>query len=83
MFSIDEFTAVINPPEAAILAVGRTEEKAVVVEGQVEIRKRMRVTIVAAVLALLGPDQPAADDRWPGSVIDVHRHTTPFGNWVA
>jgi pyruvate dehydrogenase E2 component (dihydrolipoamide acetyltransferase) len=45
MFEIDEFTAVINPPEAAILAVGRTEEKAVVVDGQIEIRKRMRVTM--------------------------------------
>ena len=45
MFEIDEFTAVINPPEAAILAVGRTEEKAVVVEGEIEVRKRLRVTM--------------------------------------
>ncbi len=45
MFEIDEFTAVINPPEAAILAVGRTEERVVVVEGQMEVRKRMRVTM--------------------------------------
>ncbi len=45
MFDIDEFTAVINPPEAAILAVGRTEEKAVVVEGEIKAQKRMRVTM--------------------------------------
>jgi len=45
MFGIDQFTAIINPPEAGILAVGATEDKAVVVDGAVEIRKRMRVTL--------------------------------------
>ena len=45
MFGIDQFTAIINPPEAAILAVGATEDKAVVVNGAVEVRKRMRVTL--------------------------------------
>ncbi len=45
MFGIDEFTAVINPPEAAILAVGMTQEKPVVVEGELTVRRRMRVTM--------------------------------------
>ncbi len=45
MFDIDEFTAVINPPEAAILAVGRTVEKPVVEDGEVVVRRRMRVTM--------------------------------------
>jgi len=45
MMGIDEFTAVINPPEAAILAVGKTQEKPVAVDGELEIRKRMRVTM--------------------------------------
>lgn len=45
MFPIEEFTAIINPPEAAILAVGRTVEKPVVVDGQVTVRRRMRVTM--------------------------------------
>ena len=45
MLGIDEFTAIINPPEAAILAVGAVEDKAVVVDGSVVIRKRMRVTM--------------------------------------
>jgi pyruvate dehydrogenase E2 component (dihydrolipoamide acetyltransferase) len=45
MYGIDEFTAVINPPAATILAVGATVEKPVVVEGSVEVRKRMRVTL--------------------------------------
>ncbi|MGQ0561808.1 MAG: pyruvate dehydrogenase complex dihydrolipoamide acetyltransferase [Gemmatimonadota bacterium] len=45
MFGIDEFTAIINPPEAAILAVGRVEEKAVVENGQMVPQPRMRVTM--------------------------------------
>ncbi|HEY4100040.1 MAG TPA: dihydrolipoamide acetyltransferase family protein [Gemmatimonadales bacterium] len=45
MFGIDEFTAVINPPEAAILAVGRIEPKPVVMDGAVVVRRRMRMTL--------------------------------------
>ena len=45
MLDIDEFTAVINPPEAGILAVGRIVQVPVVHEGQVAIRRRMRVTM--------------------------------------
>jgi pyruvate dehydrogenase E2 component (dihydrolipoamide acetyltransferase) len=45
MFGIDEFTAVINPPEAAILAVGAMTPKPVVLDGQVVVRQLMRVTM--------------------------------------
>jgi pyruvate dehydrogenase E2 component (dihydrolipoamide acetyltransferase) len=45
MFGIHEFTAIINPPEAGILAVGRTEDVPVVLAGQIVIRPRMRVTM--------------------------------------
>jgi pyruvate dehydrogenase E2 component (dihydrolipoamide acetyltransferase) len=45
MFGIEEFTAVINPPEAAILAVGQVMEKPVAVDGQVVVRPRMRLTL--------------------------------------
>jgi pyruvate dehydrogenase E2 component (dihydrolipoamide acetyltransferase) len=45
MFGIDEFTAVINPPEAGILAVGAVTEKPVAVDGAVVVRRRMRVTM--------------------------------------
>lgn len=45
MFGIVEFTAIINPPEAAILAVGAVEEKVVVVKGEMVVRQRMRVTL--------------------------------------
>ena len=45
MLDIDEFTAVINPPEAGILAVGRIAEKPVVVDGAIVTRRMMRVTM--------------------------------------
>jgi pyruvate dehydrogenase E2 component (dihydrolipoamide acetyltransferase) len=45
MFDIDEFTAIINPPEAGILAIGRIADQVVAHEGQVAVRKRMRVTM--------------------------------------
>jgi pyruvate dehydrogenase E2 component (dihydrolipoamide acetyltransferase) len=45
MLGIDEFTAVINPPEAAILAVGAVTPKPVVRDGQVVVRQIMRVTM--------------------------------------
>ena len=45
MFDIDQFTAIINPPEAGILAVGAIVEKPVVVDGAVTVRRRMRVTM--------------------------------------
>ena len=45
MFGIQEFTAIINPPEAGILAVGGIEETPVVVSGEVKICPRMRITM--------------------------------------
>ena len=45
MFGIDQFTAIINPPETGILAIGGVEERPVVVDGQLEVRQRMRVTM--------------------------------------
>ena len=45
MFGIHEFTAIINPPEAGILAVGGIEETPVAVDGEVLVRPRMRITM--------------------------------------
>jgi pyruvate dehydrogenase E2 component (dihydrolipoamide acetyltransferase) len=45
MFGIDEFTAVINPPEGAILAVGAMSAKPVVRNNEVVVRQMMRVTL--------------------------------------
>jgi pyruvate dehydrogenase E2 component (dihydrolipoamide acetyltransferase) len=45
MFGIERFIAVLNPPQAAILAVGSTEEKPVIVDGEVVVRPRMELTL--------------------------------------
>ena len=45
MFGIEHFTAVINLPEAAILAVGASAAEPVAVDGKVEVRERMRLTL--------------------------------------
>jgi pyruvate dehydrogenase E2 component (dihydrolipoamide acetyltransferase) len=47
MMGIDRFSAIINPPNAAILAVGATVKKAVVVDGQIVIGQRMSLTLSA------------------------------------
>jgi pyruvate dehydrogenase E2 component (dihydrolipoamide acetyltransferase) len=45
MFDVESFTAVINPPESAILAVGSIVPTPVVREGQVVVRDLMKVTL--------------------------------------
>jgi pyruvate dehydrogenase E2 component (dihydrolipoamide acetyltransferase) len=45
MFGIESFTAIINPPETAILAVGKMLDAPVVVDGQVAIKPMMSLTI--------------------------------------
>ncbi|HEX9928542.1 MAG TPA: pyruvate dehydrogenase complex dihydrolipoamide acetyltransferase [Pyrinomonadaceae bacterium] len=45
MFGIEEFTAIINPPEAGILAIGKSEPQPVVRDGEIVVRNMMRVTM--------------------------------------
>jgi len=45
MFGVESFTAVINAPETAILAVGKMQDMPVAVEGKVEVRPMMALTI--------------------------------------
>ena len=45
MFGIKDFTAVINPPHATILAVGAGEQRAVVSDGKIEVATMMSVTL--------------------------------------
>ncbi|HEY1960368.1 MAG TPA: pyruvate dehydrogenase complex dihydrolipoamide acetyltransferase [Polyangiaceae bacterium] len=45
MFGIDEFAAVINPPEGAILAIGRVRDEPIVHDGAVEAGKRLAMTL--------------------------------------
>jgi pyruvate dehydrogenase E2 component (dihydrolipoamide acetyltransferase) len=45
MFGIDQFTAIINPPEVGILAIGSAEHKPVLIDGEEQWRPRVRVTL--------------------------------------
>lgn len=45
MYGVEHFTAVLNPPQAGILAVGAIEERPVVVDGDLEIQPRMDLTL--------------------------------------
>ncbi len=45
MFGIKNFTAVINPPQAAIIAVGAGEERAIARDGKLEVAQMMTVTM--------------------------------------
>ncbi len=45
MYDVDQFTAIINPPEAAILAVGSAVQVPVVMDGEVKVGSRMKATL--------------------------------------
>jgi pyruvate dehydrogenase E2 component (dihydrolipoamide acetyltransferase) len=45
MFDIEEFTAIINPPDACILAVGSIIEKPIVKNGEIVIGNTLKVTL--------------------------------------
>jgi pyruvate dehydrogenase E2 component (dihydrolipoamide acetyltransferase) len=64
MFDVTQFTAIITPPQVAILATGRTEERAVVEDGEVVVGRRMTATISADHRALDG----AAAARFLGTL---------------
>jgi pyruvate dehydrogenase E2 component (dihydrolipoamide acetyltransferase) len=45
MYGVEQFVAVLNPPQAAILAVGAAEERPVVENGQIVARPTMELTL--------------------------------------
>jgi pyruvate dehydrogenase E2 component (dihydrolipoamide acetyltransferase) len=56
MFGIDRFQAIINPPETAILAVGRAGPRPVVRDGEVVVRQVMTLTLSVDHRALYGAE---------------------------
>ena len=59
MYGVRSFTAIINPPQAAILSVGSVAQRAVVHEGEVLARHRMTLTLVCDHRILYGADAAA------------------------
>lgn len=47
MYGVDEFSAILNPPQSGILAVGAAKERAIVVDGQLAVGNVMTVTLSA------------------------------------
>jgi pyruvate dehydrogenase E2 component (dihydrolipoamide acetyltransferase) len=56
MFGVTEFSAIINAPQAAILAVGKMEPRAVVRDGEIAARNIMTITLVCDHRILYGAD---------------------------
>jgi pyruvate dehydrogenase E2 component (dihydrolipoamide acetyltransferase) len=56
MLDVSAFSAIINPPESAILAVGATTERPAVVDGQILVRAMMTVTLACDHRACSGAD---------------------------
>jgi len=56
MYGIEQFVAVLNPPQAAILAVGATEDRAVVAGGELVVRPMMTMTLTVDHRAVDGAD---------------------------
>jgi len=65
MYNVDQFSAIITPPQAAILAVGSIADRVVAVEGKAAVRPMMKLT--------LSSDHRAADELWR----DPHRFDGP------
>jgi pyruvate dehydrogenase E2 component (dihydrolipoamide acetyltransferase) len=59
MYGVGQFVAILNPPQAAILAVGATEDRAVVKAGQVVVLPTMNVSLTVDHRAVDGA--PAAE----------------------
>ena len=45
MYGVEEFTAVLNPPQVAILAVGAIEERPIVTDGELDVRPLVTLTL--------------------------------------
>lgn len=70
MLGIDQGNAIINPPESALLFVGRVVEKPVVVAGQVVVRPRMMLTLSSDHRTIDG----AIAARFLGRVKELYEH---------
>ena len=56
MFGVEQFVAVLNPPQVAILAVGAVKQTPIVVEGEVDVAPMMYVTLTCDHRAIDGAD---------------------------
>jgi pyruvate dehydrogenase E2 component (dihydrolipoamide acetyltransferase) len=70
MMGIERFTAILNPPEAGLLAIGTVVDTPVVVDGQVVPGKRMTVTMSCDHRVIDG----ALGARWLAAFVELAEH---------
>jgi len=70
MYNIERFTAILNPPEAGILAVGTVVDTPVVRDGQIVVGKRMTVTMSCDHRVIDG----ALGAKWLAAFVDLIEH---------
>jgi len=75
MYGTDEFSAILNPPQSAILAVGAAKQKPVVIDGEIKIRSVINFTVSVDHRAIDG----AVAAQWLAAF--VKRFENPF--WLA
>ena len=86
MFGIDEFSAIINPPQSAILAVGRIAERPVVEDGHIGIKPTVWLVLSVDHRVLDGVDGArflgdlkraieAPDDLFEASALSARLHS--------
>ena len=75
MYGTDEFSAILNPPQSAILAVGAAKQKPVVIDGEIKIRSIINFTVSVDHRAIDG----AVAAEWLAAF--VKRFENPF--WLA
>ena len=67
MFGIEEFTAIINPPDACILAVGAIRQEPAVIEGAIKVVSKLKLT--------LSCDHRAVDGATGAKFLQTLKHT--------
>jgi pyruvate dehydrogenase E2 component (dihydrolipoamide acetyltransferase) len=75
MYGTDEFSAILNPPQSAILAVGAAKQKPVVIDGEIVVRSIINFTLSVDHRAIDG----ALAAQWLAAF--VKRFENPF--WLA
>ena len=74
MFGIDDFTAVINPPQACILAVGKGEKRVVLPEGLPPAGGAFTPELATVMSVTLSADVRVADAAVVGQFLQTFRH---------
>ena len=83
MFGVEQFTAILNPPEASILAVGAIRDIPSGVDGEIVLRPTMQLTLCADHRAVDGFGAAAFLQELKEAMEDPHQHVDPTTEGVS